>query len=293
MRVLVLGSSGFVGRHVAAELVGRRHDVVGWSRTRLGAPWSEHAIDLRDAAALAREDERFDAALLLAGRAVPGSSFDEQAAATNVAVAQNALDYLARTSRGARVIVMSSAHVYGALGDAEPLPETRACSPNGLYGESKLAVEQAARTHAAELEIVIVRSFNQIGRHMPHGLLLPDLIAALESGSGPVQMRGPDGARDFLDVRDGARALALLLTAPCASGSVFNLCSGRGVLLSHLAAELARALGVARDVRFPSRNPLPFVGSRAALTRVTGFEPEHTLTTTLGWIAGETARAQR
>jgi nucleoside-diphosphate-sugar epimerase len=178
--------------------------------------------------------------------------------------------------------------VYGALGDEHAIDEARPHSPNGMYGESKIAVERAAQAAVRDLDIVIVRSFNQIGRSMPSGLLVPDLIEALTHGSGPVTMRGADGVRDFLDVRDGARALADLLGAKCASGSVFNLCSGRGVALSDLAAELARALSIEREVRFAAVNPLPFVGSLAALTRATGFEPKIALDATLAWIAAGT-----
>ncbi|MDZ4772687.1 MAG: NAD(P)-dependent oxidoreductase [Planctomycetota bacterium] len=291
MRVLILGSTGFVGRHSSVELVSRGHEVVGFGRTPIGASHREVSVDLSDAQALARLPttlaRRFDAAVLLAGVAVPGPRFDERAAAINVGIARHALAWLAEHSPGARVIVMSSAHVYGAQGDDKPLVEARALSPNGPYGHSKLAVERIAHESARQLSIVIVRSFNQIGRAMPDGLLVPDLIEALTHGAGPVVMKGADGVRDFLDVREGARALADLVAADVESGSVFNLCSGRGVALSTLAAGLARALGVEREVHFPTENPLPFVGSRAALARAIRFEPQIPLAETLAWIASE------
>jgi nucleoside-diphosphate-sugar epimerase len=290
MRVAVLGSTGFVGRNLARELVARGHDCVGFGRTRARVLPREEQLDLAVSDALARFDERFDAAYLLAGAAVPGPGFDDASARANAAIARHALAWLANRSPGARTIVMSSAHVYGAEGDAEPLLETRPARPNGLYGESKLAVEGLAREAARELDVVIVRSFTPIGPGMPRGLLVPDLVAALTTGDGPVTMKGSDGVRDFLDVRDGARALADLAEAACPRGSVFNLCSGRGIAVSRLAAELARALRVERDVCFRARNEVPFVGSRAALTRATGFAPQYELAATVAWIAADEGR---
>ncbi|MBL8857415.1 MAG: NAD(P)-dependent oxidoreductase [Planctomycetes bacterium] len=288
MRVLILGSSGFIGRHVARECAARGHTVEGWSRKPRGGGNGlvERAVDLLDPRACQDLRSSFDAALLLAGASVPGENFDAAAAENNALIARHALTHLANFSQSARVIVMSSAHVYGSSGDAETIDESRTLSPNGLYGASKLAVERIAHEFESDLDSVIVRSFNQIGPDMPRGLLVPDLLAALTSGTGPVMMRGSDGVRDFLDVRDGARALTDLLEARVARGTVLNLCSGRGVSISSLAADLARGLGIERPIRFAGRSPLPFVGNRTALTRATGFVPEIPLATTVEWIAG-------
>lgn len=292
MRVLVLGSTGFVGRHVARELASRGHAVVGWSRTRTGdaAFASEREIDLSDASALAGVNERCDAAIMLAGMAVPGPHFDAASAAINAHIARNALEHLARNSRGARVVVMSSAHVYGGIGDEMPFDEGRALAPSGLYGASKIEVERLARAHADELGVVIVRSFNQIGPRMPSGLLIPDLLVKLRATDGVVAMNGPDGVRDFLDVRDGARAIADLASLELARGSVFNLCSGRGVRVRDLAERLARRLALRREFRFAAGAPAPLIGSRDALSLATGWMPRHDLDATLDWIAEETAQ---
>ena len=318
MRALVLGSSGFVGGHVVREFLSRGADVVGVSRRgetraeprakpstephvegRATARFTAIRVDLRDAAAcreLAAPNSAnvfvaapFDAVVLLSGHAVPGVDFDERLADENRAIARNALDLVSRTSPGTRVVVTSSAHVYGTNGDAEPLREDRALAPAGAYGRSKVDVEVIAREHAAHLAIVTARAFHLIGPGMPAGLLVPDLLAALRADVDPISMRGADGLRDFLDVRDGARALVDLAVSAFETPTVVNVCSGRGTRVSDVARGLIARSGHSRDLRFAPGSPLPLVGSNERLRRLVRFEPRHDLDATLDWIWRERA----
>src|SRR5207237_7171039 len=112
------------------------------------------------------------------------------------------------------VVVLTSAHVYArakaalaidvrdptrSQGKPEAIDETHAIGPEGEYGRSKLQVESLARDRARDLDVVIARSFNQIGPGQPRGLFVPDLLAAFARETGPIRMRGTDGVRDFTD----------------------------------------------------------------------------------------------
>lgn len=310
MRALVLGSSGFVGGHVVREFLSRGADVVGVSRRgearaephvaeRATARFTSVRVDLRDAAAC-RELAAptfanpfvvapFEAVVLLSGHAVPGVDFDERLADENRAIARHALDLVARTSPGARVVVLSSAHVYGTSGAAEALREERALAPAGAYGRSKVDVEAIAREHSGHLAIVTARAFHLIGPGMPAGLLVPDLLAALRADVDPISMRGADGVRDFLDVRDGARALVDLAVGTFEAPTVVNVCSGRGTRVSDVARGLIARSGRSRGLRFAPGAPLPLVGSNERLRRLVRFEPRHDLDATLDWIWRERA----
>lgn len=299
MRILVIGSSGFIGQALTRHLLEAGHAVEGWGRNAPAARqgYTHRILDLLDPRSLAAErgpeQGRWDGAVHLAAHSVPGVSFTSDTVLENLRLAAHVLDHLARVQPGLRVIYLSSAHVYRAgLGQRHEDEELR---PENAYGLSKQLCEAWARARDRELDVVVLRAFNQIGPGMRAGLLIPDLLSCLRSGTGPVLMRGTDSTRDFLDVRDGVAALARLLgtdaraAADVPSGSVFNLCSGDGRRVSALAQELMRRLGIQREIRFQPGAPPPLVGDPSKLARAIGWKPRYALSETLDDIVGQEA----
>ena len=289
MHILVIGSSGFIGRALTRHLVDAGHTIEGWSRSNgpVREGWAHRAIDLLDPRDLESASGPWDAAIHLAGHSVPGASFDSRAVIDNLRMTAHALDHLARVQPKLRVVLLSSAHVYRS--GPELKREEDALRPENPYGLSKQLCEAWARARDRDLNMIVVRAFNQIGPGMRDGLLIPDLLKRARTGSGPITMRGADSTRDFLDVRDGVVALARLLTADVPSGSVFNLCRGEGQRVSTLARELVQRLGVRREVRFQPGEPAPLVGDPAKLARATGWKPRYALTDTLDDIVAREA----
>lgn len=286
MRLLILGSSGFLGRLASRDARARGHEVEGWSRGAGAHDESVHrTVDLLDARTLPAATAPFDAALFLAGHSVPGAGFTARHADENVRMARHAFEWLATRSPGARVVVASSSHVHAPPPDGRAIDERAALAPQGDYGRSKAEIERLARAHAARVAPVIVRLFHQIGPRMPAGLLVPDVLAALARDEDPIRLKGRDGTRDFLDARDGARALVDLATAPLATPATFVLASGRGTRVSDLARGLCAACGRARDVTTAPGEAEHLVGDASALRAAVGFAPRHALADTLAWIA--------
>jgi GDP-4-dehydro-6-deoxy-D-mannose reductase len=91
--------------------------------------------------------------------------------------------------------------------------------------------------------------------------------------------------RDFSDVRDVVRAYALLVERGT-PGEAYNVCSGRGVRVGDLAAELVarstRPLRLATDGALVRPVDVPvMVGDPAKLAAATGWSPELDLGRTL------------
>jgi GDP-4-dehydro-6-deoxy-D-mannose reductase len=137
--------------------------------------------------------------------------------------------------------------------------------------------------------VVCARSFNHTGPGQASTFLVPGLAARIAAAEREEQdeiaLGNGDPVRDFSDVRDVVRAYALLVEHG-APGEAYNVCSGRGVRVGDLAAELVarstRRLRVTTsdDLVRPVDVPV-LVGDRAKLVAATGWEPRYDLGRTL------------
>jgi UDP-glucuronate 4-epimerase len=269
--ILLTGIAGFIGSHLAESLA---QD--GWSVRGVDAFTDTYATrQKRDNVAavsrssefelvigdLARDDlrpllEGVDAVVHLAGEpGVPASwgpafgTYVER----NIVATQRLLE--AATGAGvARFVYASSSSVYGP--ENRPLVESAVPRPLSPYGASKLAAEVlvGAYAQARGLSAVSLRYFSVFGPRQRPDMAAHRFIEALLD-SRPVPVFG-DGrqARDFTYVGDIVAATVAALTAPVASGSVFNIANGEPVEVRDLIAMLAEELGVEpRIERRPER----------------------------------------
>lgn len=289
MNVLVIGSSGFLGRSLVARLLEEGFEVEAWSRR--GEPpqarLRSKRVDLLAGDPLPDpEGSPWQVAYHLAAHAVPRASFPRSLAIENLRMTARVVDHLADRAPGCRTILASSGLVY-APGSSR-LREEDPVEPRDPYTLSKLLSETWARSRKDVLDVRIVRAFNQIGPGMPAGLLVPDLLRRIREGEDPLRMRGRDDAKDFLDWRDATDAWTALARLPAESGTVFNLCSGRRTLVSTLVAAILRGLRISREVRFADERVETSVGDPGKLGRAAGWEPRRTLEETVAAIVEAT-----
>jgi len=282
MRVLVIGSSGFIGRALVSRLLDEGHEVEAWDRrpgeARTGL--TIRTVDLLGTAPLPLPEGRpWEAAFHLAAHAVPGIVWTRTLVMENLAMTARVFDHLAEQAPGCRAIFASSAFVYAPAGGA--IREDDALGALHPYALSKQLGETWALSHRNDLRVFVVRPFNQIGPGMPPGLLLPDLLARIRSGESPLQMRGRNDIRDFLDWRDAMDAYLALLTVDAPSGRIWNLCSGRSTPVAELVHEVLDALHLSTDVRFADTTQTSLVGDPSRLMKDTGWLPRRSLRDTV------------
>ena len=173
MKVIVTGAEGMLGRDVvrAAEFV--NHEVV---------PLARAALDITDADAVRRRlsQEQPGAVVNCAGYTDVDSAQDDTAAAmaVNAAGAHNVAAAAAEV--GASVVYPSTDYVFDGA-KREPYLESDEPSPQSVYGQSKLAGEQA--TTAANVRHFVARSawlFGHGGRNFV------DTMLTLGRDRGPV-----------------------------------------------------------------------------------------------------------
>lgn len=294
-KALLTGSSGFVGPYLARHLKTLGYEVWGGSLSEhASADYESVVVDVTQAAGLERVVSELapDEIYHLAGVTRPALDSTKEFYNVNL---YGTLNVLAAAQRvGARVLVVSSAYVYGR--HHEILTERAQLRPVNPYGASKAAADLAAISYALEgLRVVRVRPFNHSGPGQSPDFLLPTLVtqlARIEAERVPpvLKLGNLDTVRDFSDVRDIVRAYPLLL-AQGAPGEVYNLASGVGTSVRELAEQVRRLSKVPVTLEVePARvrsTDIPFlVGDASKARETTGWEPQYTLPDTLQDMLG-------
>ncbi len=286
MRALITGGKGFVGHWLAAHLKDQGDDVAV----------IDIETDVADGAAVRRvmADVAPEAIYHLAAMTHVGESWENPSQVLRVNVLGTAEILAAARSlpRSPRVLVVSSAEVYGVVGPEQlPLGEDTPTAPASPYAASKLASEavalQAWRGYGQP--VVVVRPFNHIGPGQSPNFFVPALakriVEAGRSGARTLRVGTLTTRRDFTDVRDVVAAYRLLVVDG-APGDVYNVCSGRDVAMSEVAAQLLELAGadlsLETDPELVRPVDVPVLrGDAGRLRAVTGWRPDIPLATTL------------
>jgi len=295
VKAYVTGGSGFVGRWLVAHLDNAGDEVVA----------ADTDVDVTDAAAVARSMAAAapDAVYHLAGLAHVQRSWDEPAEylRVNAGGTLNVLE-AARACAGApRVLVISSAEVYGAVGPEQlPVREDQPLRPVSPYAASKAAAELVAvQAHLGRgTAAVRARPFNHAGPGQAPTFAIPAfarrIVDAQRDGAGALRVGNLSARRDVVDVRDVVRAYRLLVERG-EPGEAYNVCTGRSVEVGELVERLLVLAGA--DLRLePDPDLLRPVdvpelrGDPSRLRAATGWEPEVPLDGTLRAVLDE-ARA--
>ncbi|MBV8593189.1 MAG: ADP-glyceromanno-heptose 6-epimerase [Caulobacteraceae bacterium] len=273
--VLVTGGAGFIGSNIVAELTARGDlDVVVCDRLREAASGKWRNLANHPIADLFAPEDLF---AWLDGRRVELVVHMGAISSTTEPDADLMLDVNFALSRdlfywcaeaGSRLIYASSAATYGGgeLGfvDAPDEASIAALRPLNAYGWSKqlfdlLVARETSRGHAPP-QCVGLRFFNVYGPNEGHKGPMRSVAAQLwpkVAAGEPVSLfkshqRGVgDGGqkRDFVSVKDVARAAAWFIDHPRASG-LFNMGSGEARSFEALALALFAAAGRAPAIDY-------------------------------------------
>jgi UDP-glucose 4-epimerase len=304
MRALVTGGAGYIGSHMALELLDAGVGVVVVDDLSSGVaaavPKAATFVeaDVGDEALIARliAAHEIDAILHFAGSiVVPESVVKPLAYYRNNTVKSRALIEAAVATGVKYFIFSSTAAVYGAPGN-EPVAEQAPLKPLSPYGSSKLMTEimlaDAGRAH--DLRYVVLRYFNvagadpagRSGQSTPRATHLIKVAAEAALGKRRrLEVFGtdyptPDGTciRDYIQVSDLARAHGAALDYLKAGGAsdTFNCGLGRGFSVLEVVEAVKRVSGRPFEVHLAPRrpgDPAQIVAASEKIRRTLGWTP--------------------
>ncbi|MBT2485379.1 MULTISPECIES: GDP-mannose 4,6-dehydratase [unclassified Microbacterium] len=260
MKVLLTGADGFIGSHLAEQLVRDGHDVRALvlynsfdSRGWLDGIDPEVASqieflpgDVRDPALMMSAVSDRDAVLHLAALiAIPYSyAAPDLYVQTNIQGTLNLLN-AARAAGVSRFIHTSTSEVYGTARYV-PMDEGHPLQGQSPYSASKIAADQMVNSYHASfaLPAVTIRPFNTFGPRQSARAVIPTIISQLAAGKREVQLGAVTPTRDFTFVPDTVSGFTTALTSTAGVGEVINLGAGFEVSIGQTFDLIAEAMGI-------------------------------------------------
>jgi len=238
-KILITGCSGFLGTHLT-ELLAKEKDFRLYGLTEIenfDSPYLDvYHIDIRDREKVYTTIESIQPELIfhLAAIANVGFSWQHQQETyeINFIGSSNVIEAIREISPHSRILLMSSAELYGNCKNNACKEKDALAKPKNPYSLSKYAMELVGNLYlqAREMDIVTVRSFNFTGPGQSDQFVASDFshqIAKIEKGrqEPTIRVGNLSAVRDISDVRDIARYLAVI-AQKAETGEIFNLCSG-------------------------------------------------------------------
>ena len=250
--VLVTGATGFIGRATVSALT-----EAGWAVTRGSRPGGRKTardtvdLDLADPAtvlALAK-GRRFDAIVHLGAHVGLSDTAEAEMFAPNI-LSTGCLAYLA-TLWDAHLLYSSTAIVHGVR-SVKIQPDSSLCTDTA-YARSKWLGEQLLA--ASNARHCVLRIAGAFGRAGPAHLGLNRAIEGAIKGQPPVQIGDGRALRNYIYVKDAARAIVHALREHL---------SGTHLLAGHEFTSLGEMLQQVCDTFLPGSLPVLKDGPQAA-----------------------------
>lgn len=310
-RIVVAGGSGFIGRHLVAELCRAGHVVRVADNLSLGAATLHPSIemvaaDLRDQGAARQALAGEEVCILLAARSAGIGYFNKHPAEMlddNVRILSSVFN--AAIAEHVRQIIYISSSCIFDNSPAHPITEDAletSPPPSTGYPFSKLVGEFYCKAYAQQygLRFTILRPFNVYGpgelpgKEPGDSHVIPDLALKLYSGQDPLEIFG-DGqqTRCFTHIDDITRGIIRAVDNENALNCDFNLGHPFEISILHLAEKMWYLSGRKSPFAFKSVPGFAVDVRRRAVDssramRLLDWKPvislEEGLTAYLGWF---------
>ncbi|MFA5089567.1 MAG: GDP-mannose 4,6-dehydratase [Candidatus Omnitrophota bacterium] len=306
MAALITGGAGFIGSHLAEELLNKGYKVIVLDNLSTGRlenvshlernPGFELVVGtVLDDGLVDKLTEKCDVIFHLAAAVGVELIVKEplESLTTNIKGSEIVLEMACRYHK--KVLITSTSEIYGKNVNG-PLKEDddrilgSPLKTRWSYSTAKAVDEMLAYVYWKKKDVpsIIVRLFNTVGPRQTgaYGMVIPRFIAqALKNEPITVYGTGQQ-SRCFIHVKDVVKAIIKLSDAPEAIGEVFNIGSQEEISIEQLAKEIIASIhSKSKIVHIPYEEAYEAgfedmqrrVPDTAKLNKLIGFKPTYTL----------------
>ncbi len=287
MKIFVAGARGFIGRNVSDILESQGNEVYRGTRPMEDSMTGIDLLNQKDIEQKFSEMQP-DVIINCAGVVSKEGDFED-----NVRMSRNLLNATAAIGLySCRFVMCGSAGEYGIVSREDwPVSEKTPLRGASPYAQSKIKEEEVVKDLASRYNIdaIVARIFNPIGNDMPAKYLISNVLTQIEkvkSGeSSEIVVSRADALRDYINVKDVARALALLATKDHGY-DIYNIGSGISTSTAELVQCIIEESGAPLDCPIRELNGAPeqSVASQADISRLVdefGWRPQVALHETI------------
>jgi UDP-glucose 4-epimerase len=274
-KILITGGAGYIGAHVAAELISQGYsiriydDFSNGLHRRVDGKFRDVVDgDILDREKLIQAMKGIDGVIHLAAKKSVEESVKNPLKYYENNVGGTLSLLAAMSVKSVKNLIFSSSAAVYSPNDKDAIEENDPTVPLSPYGATKLLSEELISKvgSAEQISQISLRYFNVVGSVLAEfgdnskDNLVPKVFQAVKSGKRPeiygTDYPTPDGSciRDYIHVQDLAKAHIAALKK-CESGftsAIYNVGSGSGYSVKELMAQISESLG--RDIN-PQESP--------------------------------------
>ncbi len=241
-KVLVTGSSGFIGKHLKTKLEKQGVHVDIFDRL--------NGQDINNTSQLKKVvKNNYDVVYHLAGFSGSKESNENRFKSfqINTLATVNLMELIVNYSPDTKIIISSSRLEYGKPLNI-PIDEKHKTKPTSAYGLSKLAATQMAQIfgNTRNLKYIVFRTSNVYGPHEEKKFsgynLVNYFIDQAKRGNNLIIFGKGDQLRDYIYIDDLTQAFVMAAESEVQQ-QIYNLGSGKGISLKHMAQTIINSIG--------------------------------------------------
>jgi len=244
MRILITGVNGFIGQHLANQLLKRGHSVTGLGRSKIckvrniTTYCSGSVLDKKTLEKLQDVDTIVHLAALTSHKDIVDN--ESKTSETDLLGTKNVLETLLK-SKANKFLYASTGKVYGKV-NYLPIDEKHPTKPQNILGKSKLEVEKLIKTYDNKnKELIIFRVFNVYGPMQNENFLIPTIFKQLSNGKKGLTLGDIEAKRDYIYIDDLIEAFVKVLENRESPGvAIYNICTGIATSASEIVGIISK-----------------------------------------------------